>query len=292
MAAVGVPPGAGPGTEEWEKVRKIRRVRELFHGRFTDDQSGALLRHHNYNVTETVNFILDASPGQIHEVLGEEQWQVVGVRRDEVLRDIARRGEIGAEFRQFACQLCDNMWWRKVPTRKPVARCNGPQCNRRRRYKPIPRDEEYGWAKFYCGRCNKEFHAFAMMELRILGLGLIGKSQNYCYSRHCNNICEPEYILPPLKHRRPNRRIKHYCSGYNCYNRCPPPPGTATIPICVHPKSLQRRVHGPGSDLHTSTGSTVKTFLTQDELMPPYSPYEPSMADLSEDDGTDDDDNH
>lgn len=39
---------------------------------------------------------------------------------------------------------------------------------------------------------------------------------------------------------------------------------------------------GDGSESHVSTGSTVKTFLTQDDLAPPYSPYEPSMADIDE----------
>ena len=52
------------------------------------------------------------------------------------------------------------------------------------------------------------------------------------------------------------------------------------VNICVHPKSLRQKVVEP-SRPHTSTGSTVKTFLTQDDLVS-ESDYVPSLADIDE----------
>ena len=53
------------------------------------------------------------------------------------------------------------------------------------------------------------------------------------------------------------------------------------VPVCVHPRSIGGRVLEP-SQVHASTGSTVKTFLTQDELMSPYDEYEPSLSTIVE----------
>jgi len=49
-----------------------------------------------------------------------------------------------------------------------------------------------------------------------------------------------------------------------------------TVPICVHPKSLDRKVIY-GSDHHTSSGSTVASFLSQDTLFEPWNkrPFAP-----------------
>lgn len=51
--------------------------------------------------------------------------------------------------------------------------------------------------------------------------------------------------------------------------------------VCVHPNSLREKVHGHGSDPHTSTGSTVATFLSQGDIDEDYM-YEPSLADIHE----------
>ncbi|KAH3713445.1 hypothetical protein DPMN_073238 [Dreissena polymorpha] len=180
------------------------------------------------------------------------------------------------------------MWWRKVPTRKPVSRCN--KC--RSRYDPLPRDKEWGWAKFICPNCGNEFHHFGAMDVRQLrnmhGQMLHGKSKCLCFGAGCYppSLVEPTEILPPI--RRPERRIRNgvHCSAYNCFRRYPPNPDEPIIPVCVHPASLRRvpvNVLVPAAN-HVSTGSTVKTFLTQDELAAPYIPYEPSLADI---DGSD-----
>lgn len=274
--------------ETWDRLKKVRRLRELFHGRFPDHQCGTLLRHFDWDLIATVSFALDAEPRSLNEVLGEDEWKVVTARRDNVIRDLARRNVVGAEIRQYGCKDCDNMWWRKVPTRKPVSRCK--KCGRKK--DPIPVDEEYGWAKFQC-ECQNEFHAHGMMDLRILNAGLSGKSKSLCWKcrRH---LCEPICILKPLKRDRSVRRYRavHECTAENCYHRCPQrQPNEPIVPICVHPMSLQRHVPGDGSENHVSTGSTVKTFLTQDELASPFSTYEPSVADIDEVLSDDDNDN-
>ncbi|XP_060556637.1 shiftless antiviral inhibitor of ribosomal frameshifting protein homolog [Ruditapes philippinarum] len=264
--------------ESLERLKKIRRLRELFHGRFPDSQCGTLLRHFRWDLSVTVSFVLDEEPRTIREIIGEDEWQIVTVRRDNVIRDTARRNEIGNEIRQFGCKNCDSMWWRRVPIRKPVARCN--MCKRKR--DAIPVDQEYGWARFQCS-CSNEFHAFGMMDMRQLNIGLTGKSKCLCWKCRVN-LCEPICILKPLKRearRRP--RYAHECTAANCYNRCyQRQPNEPIVPYCVHPRSLQCQVPGDGSDDHVSTGSTVKTFLTQDDLESPFSPYEPSLADIDE----------
>lgn len=58
--------------------------------------------------------------------------------------------------------------------------------------------------------------------------------------------------------------------------------------ICVHPKSLRRgeRAVFP-SHSHNSTGSTIDTFLTQDDLFSRMSDFGPDVSDIDEDDGDD-----
>ena len=61
----------------------------------------------------------------------------------------------------------------------------------------------------------------------------------------------------------------------------------------MHPKSLARKVVEP-SQRHGGSGSTVKTFLTQNDLASEFE-YEPSLVDideLSEDDHNSDDENN
>ena len=56
------------------------------------------------------------------------------------------------------------------------------------------------------------------------------------------------------------------------------------VNICVHPKSLRQKVvepSNPHSNPHGTTGSTMKTFLTQDNLIT-ESEYVPSLADIDE----------
>lgn len=276
--------------EDWEQINKVRRLRELYHGRFTGREATTLLRHHNWDLIATNTFILDARPGELRDVLGEDDWQVVeNVRRNNALRDLARLNRIGREVRQYGCSDDDRMWWRRVPSRKPVSKCH--TCNQK--YEPIPREQEWGIGSFQC-LCGHNFKAFAMMDLSILGLGYNGRSQSLCY-RCMLQLCEPTQILPPTNMtrdrrqpdrrgwRRQFRRNTHRCTAPNCYNRYTPDPRSnePIVLFCVHPKSLRNNVHGGGSARHNSSGSTVATFLPQDDIDASYM-YEPSLVDINE----------
>lgn len=73
----------------------------------------------------------------------------------------------------------------------------------------------------------------------------------------------------------------HSCTAMNCYNRRDRiSPMEPLVDVCVHPNSLGRRVPGDGSDHHVSSGSTVNTFLSQDDIL--NEEYEPSLADIEE----------
>ncbi|XP_060556640.1 shiftless antiviral inhibitor of ribosomal frameshifting protein homolog isoform X3 [Ruditapes philippinarum] len=379
--------GADINADDMEKVKKVRRLRELWHGRFTNRNIATLLRHHDWDVEATNLFILDALPGELRDVLGGEDWHLVeNVRRNNVLRDLARLNRIGHEVRQYGCRPDDNMWWRRVPSRKPVSQCK--RC--KHKYEPIPREQEWGWARFEC-ICAIKFNAFAMMDKGLLGPQYIGKSQSLCYT--CmSHLCEPIQILPPMRRRRNidgdeedgrnvgngygrnggtgdgrnggtrdggnvgngygrnggtgdgrngvnvygrnggtgdgrnvgngygrnggtrdgrnggtangrnngrgNRRNwydrrrprkhTHRCTAPNCYRRYTPDPRShePLVQICVHPNSLKNKVHGFGSDRHISTGSTVGTCLSQDDI---DASYEPCLADIEEADEIGDD---
>ncbi|XP_018610140.1 shiftless antiviral inhibitor of ribosomal frameshifting protein homolog [Scleropages formosus] len=170
--------------------------------------------------------------------------------------DNAQRNVIPSDLHQFACQLCDFDWWRRVPQRKMVSRCQ--KC--KRKYDPVPEDRRWGIAEFHCPNCARTFKGFGQMNLG-----------SPCYT--CHSLVTPTQILPP---RRKNiglgnrRQNPHSCLAEDCYNRQEPHvPGTE----CIHPRSrLQNhkpRVVYP-SLAHVSSGSTVNTCLSQGSLMDLY----------------------
>ncbi|KAL4226327.1 hypothetical protein ACF0H5_014310 [Mactra antiquata] len=258
--------------DQWETLKKIRRLRELYKGRFTEDQCGVLLRHNDNDLERTLQFMFE-EPRQIRHVIGQEDWVTVSSVANE-LRENVRQNNIKADVRQFGCKECNHRWWRKVPTRKMVSRCK--HC--KRSYKAIPKGQEYGWARFHCINCNRDFESYGMLDLSILHIGLRGKSQAYCLV--CFGIYEPIKIIPPsMRNDRRRRRRYGHCTAYNCFSR-EPRDGIPVINFCVHPMSLGTNVPGIGSVTHNSTGSTVKTFLTQDDPM--CEPYEPTLHAISE----------
>lgn len=253
--------------EKLEKLKKARRLQELFKGRFLQIDAIKILKHNQWDLTDAVNFCFKAEPQTIRNLLSEEKWPiVVNCRRDNVLRENAIANVITVEIRQFACQQCDNVWWYKVPTRKKISRCK--KCFRK--YDALERDEEWGWAVFQCD-CGNEFHGF----------GAMNKTVSFCYVDRCGHPCRPVKILPPSERKITYRRSRdrHSCTAPNCYNRRPGPQPSA-VNICVHPKSLRNKVVSP-SRRHESSGSTVKTFLTQDGLVS-EGVYVPSLADIDE----------
>ncbi|KAL3888722.1 hypothetical protein ACJMK2_001085 [Sinanodonta woodiana] len=202
-----------------EEQKEVRRLQELFRGRFSENDAATLYKHCNKNLLEAVDFVFKGDPAQI--------------------RNITDDGVVSK------CKLC------------------------RQKYDAIPRENEYGWARHTCNNCGNEFHGF----------GAMNRTRSPCYN--CWNVCTPVEVVPPFKRRRRRTRNKHSCTASNCCNRTPDANRSgAQINFCVHPLSTEKRVLHP-SQQHVSTGSTVDTFLDQDDLES-FCQYEPSLASITE----------
>ncbi|XP_056021541.1 shiftless antiviral inhibitor of ribosomal frameshifting protein homolog isoform X4 [Ostrea edulis] len=193
-----------------DRDKKIGRFQELFRGRFSIAQAQRLLEHHQWNLQETVSFVLQEEPRRIAEVSQSENERV------------------------SKCFRC------------------------RKRYDAVPKENEWGIAK---------------------GFGQMNNSNNPCYK--CGNIVQPDKIFPPTMRRNGERgRHTHSCFAHNCFNRAQ---GEILPGICVHPRSLPRKVVTPCNP-HISSGSTVDTFLTQDDLVSMISgSSRPNLSDIDED---------
>ncbi|XP_061192777.1 shiftless antiviral inhibitor of ribosomal frameshifting protein homolog [Saccostrea echinata] len=250
--------------QDREREKKIGRLQELFRGRFSVGQARRLLEHHGWNLEITTNFIFEADPEELKRVSHSEDegWQIV--LNNRVWRELAKQAKIPeVDIRQFACRPCDSVWWRRVPGRKTVSKCH--RC--RVRYDAIPKEHEWGLAQFECDQCGNVF----------IGFGQMNNNYSPCYA--CGNKVQPARILPKRRSTGGNRRQStHSCFAYNCYNIA----GDVQPGICVHPKSLARRVVTQ-SDTHASSGSTVDTFLTQDDLASFISgSSRPNLSDVDE----------
>ncbi|XP_022104414.1 repressor of yield of DENV protein homolog [Acanthaster planci] len=137
------------------------------------------------------------------------------------------------EQREFACQACQNVWWRKVFSYKPVSRCN--RCHVR--YDAVPRDRVFGWGKFRC-HCGNVFFGRAQAGV-----------PSICFQCRASVLPDVDSI-GPMQHNGPRQytRNRHACDLCN-NGRIQPCPGYNRV-LCP---SLP----------HISTGSTASTFLTQ-----------------------------
>ncbi|XP_072531384.1 shiftless antiviral inhibitor of ribosomal frameshifting protein homolog isoform X2 [Salminus brasiliensis] len=187
------------------------------------------------------------------EELGKHLRVLPLTEKNKRMFDQAQKNQMPSAIHQFACETCDQVWWRRVPQRKRVSRCH--RC--KKKYDPVPPHKMWGIAEFFCPNCSRSFKGFGRMD--------VGSP---CYT--CRSIILPTQILPPRRHLRgqgPGRRQQHSCLAEDCYNRQEPHvPGTE----CVHPHSRHRnkkpQVVNP-SVPHISSGSTVNTCLSQGSLM-------------------------
>nr|XP_022335015.1 repressor of yield of DENV protein homolog [Crassostrea virginica] len=253
--------------EEVQRQKQIGKFQELFRGRFSEAQAYRLLNHHHWNLGTAVDFVFEEEANRVKEVAGTEDDRWLEVLSKQAWKELARQKHLSdVSIRQFACGPCDKMWWRRVPSRKAVSKCF--RC--RKRFDAVPRDNEWGVAEFTC-ECENVFRGYGQMN------------NTYCPCYVCHRMVQPSKILPKTRGHGYRRNTRaHSCYAGNCYNRA----DGQIIPdtICVHPKSLGHRVVTP-SDPHTSTGSTVNTFLTQDDLASISSgSYHPNLSDVDEND--------
>ncbi|KAK2836250.1 hypothetical protein Q7C36_014119 [Tachysurus vachellii] len=203
--------------------------------------------------------------------LGKQLKLLPLTEKNKRMFDLAQQNQMPSAEHQFACELCDKSWWRRVPERKMVSRCQ--LC--KQKFEPVPPNKRWGIADFTCLNCSRSFKSFGRMDLG-----------SPCYN--CRFIVMPTRILPPRKYLRnigQRKRHQHSCLAEDCYNRQEPyVPGTE----CVHPVSRKKngkpQVVNP-SHLHISSGSTVNTCLSQGSLLEDL--FDIIMDDIREEDESD-----
>ncbi|CAI9715453.1 Hypothetical predicted protein [Octopus vulgaris] len=261
-----------------DRTKMVLRLRELFHGRFTNEEVEKLLQLNNFEQGRTVFYILSSDTQELCRVLTEDADTVAKlnyIRNNDKLVEEAKQNYIGLAIRQFTCHPCNNMWWRVTPRRKPVSRCKTCQV----RYDPVPKDVEFGSAVFVCKSCNNEFRGF----------GQKSTTRSVCYN--CNNLCYPTKIEPPKSnHGRRNWKSQHSCDAPDCCGHLSDcdkdinvygPSGLQKR--CVHPRRQRNRsIYYPCFE-HNSTGSTVETFLTQRFETDSVSEFSVSLETIMED---------
>ncbi|XP_071095706.1 shiftless antiviral inhibitor of ribosomal frameshifting protein homolog [Haliotis cracherodii] len=284
MAAAAVP---ADGSCSQENDKKARQLQELFRGRFSEKEAVAVILDKKGDISAAVDFIMRGSPEQIRKFIHDrDQTLVQELQKDTTIINKHLRSGLPCTVRQFGCGPCDNFWWQKVPSRKEVSSCK--KC--KVKYDPVPRGHEWGWAEFKCP-CGNEFGGFGQM----------GETGSPCFK--CQRMSFPLKIQPPRKSNRQRRSTDHACNGANCYNAGMLGRGGFggggrgrgwggrgrgnRNPRCCHPRSIRAsggKVVLYPSQPHRSTGSTVVTFLTQDDLVSHAGTYVSSLVDVREDD--------
>ncbi|WAR00456.1 SHFL-like protein [Mya arenaria] len=283
-----------------DRVNKFLRLREALKDKVKDNQVMNLLCHCDWDDEEALR-IFTEERGKAIAIMGEPDDKAINLA--DLGRDYSIEIDFEVDVRQFSCKDCDHMWWRRVRAKRPISTCF--KCNKR--FNALSRDKEYGWAKFNCSKCGREYHAFGAMDISSLRAGLYGKSESICHgeNRQCGNLCEPTSVIRPLrghyktgkdeeylsdqddwgrgrggygyeKRRWKKKKDTHQCTASNCFQKIGVGPGCPLVEICVHPKSLPRRVI-EASPEHFDTEIPVRPFLDQSVLASPWgdSPYNP-----------------
>ncbi|KAH9488592.1 hypothetical protein Btru_061705 [Bulinus truncatus] len=269
-------------SEEEKKIRlEAKKLRELFNGRFKQDEMEMVVREMG-GLMQALDFLMTVRPDQVSGFLRRSPEFIEKLRLEcQDLNAVLESGEAHIEStkRQFACKPCERSWWRKVPLRKEVSKCL--KCDKR--YEAIPREKEWGWGQFYCDGegCGVDFQGF----------GVMGMTKSMCH--RCGFYIPVDHIIPPNKFSRNKARKTrdtHDCNGVNCYRRVNMttvkllkktilPDGTSFFSflylpdrraVCIHPKSKHLRPpdaqYRTWSSEHRSTGSTISTFMDQQSV--------------------------
>ncbi|XP_064610305.1 shiftless antiviral inhibitor of ribosomal frameshifting protein homolog [Liolophura sinensis] len=280
----------GTGSEEYRQ--QVLSVQELFKGRFQEREILALLRRFNFDNDETVEFIMNHEPKEIRDLIQEDMKANESFlsRCDEAKRLDVQKMRISCRVRQFACQGCDNMWWKNVPTRKPVSECN--RCHQK--FDPVPKEYEWGRAKFLC-LCGNTFTGFCQKT-----------NSSQCYK--CGEQVFPTTIHPPKREPGPRRSTyQHSCDAPDCSSSHPHNPTKRARHLCDAPdwsensagsrardypdidkappktcvKAKVKNVLYP-SNIHVNGDSTVASFLPDSSYRRSVFRLGPGMPDIGE----------
>ncbi|XP_060062803.1 shiftless antiviral inhibitor of ribosomal frameshifting protein homolog [Ylistrum balloti] len=181
-----------------EKLKQVLNLRELYHGRFTQDEIKTLLQEHDWNDGQVISFIQENEPATVRQSIQRlSENEIKEIQSD---RNIARNlaEGIATQRRLFSCESCDRFWWRKVPERKLVSKCH--RCHVK--YEPVPVENEWGWAIFSC-ECGNEFSGHGQWQ--------VGSE---CYK--CGSEAFATEIRPPVYRRTRRTRSRHSCNAPDC----------------------------------------------------------------------------
>ncbi|XP_059174304.1 shiftless antiviral inhibitor of ribosomal frameshifting protein homolog [Physella acuta] len=178
---------------------QARRLREVLRGKITQQETACRLIQDYGSESGALDFILNGDEDAVRDYLNKDPDYIRELRRDgQRVASLLENG-LDATVRQFACRACNKSWWKKVPARKEVSKCN--RC--KVKYDPIPRDKEFGIGKFLC-ECGNEFTGFGEMNV----------TSSKCYK--CGQMVPVDHMLPPRKDRPRKTRLPHSCNGVNC----------------------------------------------------------------------------
>ncbi|XP_021356452.1 repressor of yield of DENV protein homolog [Mizuhopecten yessoensis] len=208
---------------------------------------------------------------------------------------------VAAETRLFACKECDRFWWRRVPSRKQVSKCH--RCHVK--YDPVPHENEWGWAIYNC-ECGNEFSGHGQRQVgsecyRCSGIAFAteirppsrrrnrrSRNRHSCNAPDCdghgddmagreNTGAGGGYEIIYNRSSRNHDQTAYGSSEggvhYEARGQSQPYPhtgmgtGGSMMSVCASPESRQGKPKVIfASSKHVSTGSTVATYLDQDDL--------------------------